>query len=142
MRTVIGFFVVALLLAYGCSDDNNSTSGDGPVDLTGHSLGVAVVTEGTAYPPNTSFPILFDLVQSGATVTGEYSTADADTPTSGTVAGTISGRTFAFTLTENVPCSGTFTGSASVPSSGISFSGLYSGADCSGTTEAGFAVSK
>jgi hypothetical protein len=58
------------------------------------------------------------------------------------VAGTITGRTFAFTLTQDVPCVGSFTGSANIASSGISFSGPYSGGDCVGTIEAWFSVSK
>ena len=141
MKTVVPVFVVALLLSYGCGGGGDSVA-DTPVDLNGSSLGVAVVTGGTAYPPNASYPIVFDLVQSGNTVTGEYSTAATLGATSGTVAGTVSGRTFSFTLTENVPCGGSFTGSTTVASSGISFSGPYSGADCSGTTEAWLSVSK
>jgi len=141
MKAIIPVFVVALLLAYGCGGGNESVA-DAPVDLNGTSLGIALVTGGTAYPPNASYPIVFDLVQSGNTVTGEYSTATTTVATSGTVAGTVSGRTFSFTLTEDVPCSGTFTGSATVASSSISFSGAYSGDDCSGTTQAWFSVSK
>jgi len=142
MRSVIGFLVVALLLASGCGDGDGSTASDTPVELNGPFLGIAVVMGGTAYPPNTSYPIVFDLVQAGDTLTGSYNTADSNTPTSGTLAGTIAERGFSFTLTETVPCTGTFTGSATVSSSGISFGGAYSGADCSGTTEAGFNVSQ
>jgi hypothetical protein len=142
MKTIIPVFALALALAYGCSSGGSDSVANTPVDLNGTSLGVAVVTGGTAYPKNTSYPIVFDLVQSGSTVTGGYSTAATARATSGTVAGTISGQTFSFTLTENLPCSGSFTGSTTVASSGISFSGPYSGADCSGTTEAWLSVSK
>ncbi len=141
MKVLISVFVVALLLAYGCSDGSDSVA-DSPVDLNGTSLGIALVTGGTAYPPNASYPIVFTLVQSGNTITGEYSTAATAGATSGTVAGTVSGRTFGFTLTEDVPCSGTFAGSATVASSGISFNGAYAGDDCSGTTQASFSASK
>ena len=141
MKTVVPVFVVALLLSYGCGGGGDSVA-DTPVDLNGSSLGVAVVTGGTAYPPNASYPIVFTLAQSEDTITGQYNAAAVGYPTSGTVAGTVSGRTFSFTLTENVPCGGSFTGSTTVASSGISFSGPYSGADCSGTTEAWLSVSK
>ena len=141
MKTVVPVFVVALLLSYGCGGGGDSVA-DTPVDLNGSSLGVAVVTGGTAYPPNASYPIVFDLVQSGNTVTGEYGTGATGSDTSGTVVGTVSGRTFSFTLTEDAPCDGTFTGSATVSSSSISFSGAYSGDDCSGMTQASISASK
>jgi len=141
MRILIPVFVVALLLAYGCDSGSDSVS-DAPVDLNGDWLGVAVVTGGTAYPPNTSYPIVMALVQSGTAVTGDYNTAAVGSPTSGTVAGTVSGRTFTFTLTEDTPCGGTFNGAATVDGASISFNGSYSGADCSGTTQAGFSASK
>jgi hypothetical protein len=142
MKAIIPVFVVALVLAYGCSGGGSDSVAETPADLNGTSLGIVLVTGGTAYPPNTSFPITFDLVQSGDTVTGEYSTSATALPTRGTVAGTLSGRTFSFTLTEEFPCSGSFAGSTTVASNGISFSGPYSGGDCSGTTEAWLSVSK
>ncbi len=142
MKTIISVFVVALVLAYGCSSGGSDSVAETPVDLNGSSLGVAVVTGGTAYLPNASLAIVFDLVQTGDTVTGEYTTSTTTRVTSGTVAGTVSGRTFSFTLTEDVPCNGTFTGSTTVASNGISFSGPYSGDDCIGTTEAWLSVSK
>lgn len=141
MKTIVPLFVIALLLAYGCDDGSNSAA-DVPVDLNGRFLGIALVTGGTAYPPNASYPVLFTLSQSGSAITGEYGTGSTGSDTSGTVVGTVSGRTLAFTLTEDAPCGGTFTGSATVGRSSVSFSGAYSGDDCSGTTEASFSASK
>jgi len=142
MKTIFPVFVLALLLAFGCSSGESDSVADAPVDLNGSSLGVAVVTGGTAYPPNTSLVVVFDLVQSGDTVTGEYDTSGTVRVTRGTVAGTLSGRTLSFTLTQEFPCDGTFSGSATVSASGIAFSGPYSGNDCAGTTEAWLSVSK
>jgi hypothetical protein len=141
MKAMTWAFVAALLLASGCGGGSDSVT-EAPIDLNGHSLGIAAVTGGSAYPPNATYPILFDLVQTGDSVTGSYQTTYPDGETSGTVAGSLSGRTFNFTLTENAPCAGSFDGTATVASTGMSFNGAYRGADCSGTTEAYFSVSK
>jgi hypothetical protein len=142
MRAIIPVLGASLLLAYGCDSGGSDSVAQTPVDLNGTSLGIAVVAGGTAYPPDASFPIVFDLVQTGTTVSGEYTTSATAYVTHGTVAGTLSGRTLSFTLTQDSPCAGAFTGSATVASSGTSFSGPYSGSDCAGTTEAWFSVSK
>lgn len=142
MKAVIPVFVAALLLACGCSSGEGDSVAETPVNLNGTSLGIALVTGGTAYPPDTSFPITFDLIQTGDTVSGEYQTSATGRPTNGSVAGTLTGRTLSFTLTQDVPCGGAFTGSATIASSGISFSGPYSGGDCLATTEAWFSASK
>ncbi len=77
---------------------------------------------------------------------GDGSDSSAETPVdlNGTSLGVVlvTGRTLTFSLTQDDPCPGTFTGSATVASSGIAFSGPYSGFDCSGTTNAWFSVSK
>jgi len=49
------------------------------------------------------------------------------------LSGSVSGQTFTFTLTQNAPCAGSFTGHGTVAADDSTLRGSYSGSDCGGT---------
>lgn len=81
------------------------------------------------------FTAVFTLSQTGTSVTGTYRTPGG---ASGDITGSVSGQVFTFTLTQTDPCSGTYTGSATVTSDNRRASGSYSGSDCFGSISASF----
>jgi hypothetical protein len=99
----------------------------GPLALQG-------VYAGTASGTYAGFPfsaeISFALSTSGSVVTGSWTT---DAGVSGTLTGTISGSTLTFTLAENVPCTGSWSGTANIQQAGAFLSGSFSGSDCGGS---------
>jgi hypothetical protein len=56
----------------------------------------------------------------------------------GSIAGTLSGSTLTFTLDQNYPCPGIFSGTASF--TGDRLSGTYTGSSCRGDVTASFEV--
>lgn len=87
-----------------------------------------------ATSPPTHKALIFSLVHTtnGGPVTGTWRVGS----TSGTVQGSVSGNVFSFTLVETSPCSGGYSGSATV--SGSSMSGSFSGSDCGGALGGSF----
>ena len=93
------------------------------VAISGTRDGQPYSTEGT-----------FVLSRSGNIVSGTWETMDG---TSGTASGIISGMTLTFMLTQTEPCPGTYTGTATVMTTG-EFSGNYSGTSCLGDVTTSF----
>src|SRR3989449_876623 len=80
-----------------------------------------------------SGPIEFEFMQTGTTIAGTWSTPAGNTPSTGTINGTIAGSAFTFTMTETAPCVLSVTGSGTITNGGASISASFSGGpvDCS-----------
>lgn len=76
------------------------------------------------------------LAQNAQVITGSFSVNNG--AASGSVSGTAGTSSFAFTLTQTVPCSGTVTGNGTI--SGNVMSSTFSGSDCFGVILNGVGV--
>lgn len=85
-----------------------------------------------------SAAINFMLTTSGSAVSGSWTVPAFGN--SGTIAGTITGSTLGFTLTQNFPCMGTYSGSGTIENGGLRLSGSFSGSDCQGAASGSFVV--
>jgi hypothetical protein len=77
-----------------------------------------------------SYETSLSLFQTGSSVTGVASIFGAG---GGSITGTVTGQTLQFTINEVSPCSGSFSGSASVDATNLYTSGSISGSDCNGS---------
>ena len=73
-----------------------------------------------------SGPAAFQFVQTGAAITGTWSSSAGNDPATGTVNGTINGSVVTITFTETAPCPDSFTGSGTITNGGASISGSFS----------------
>lgn len=110
---------------------NVSSAASDEIELKTVALDLTGTWVGTLYsslvPGGTS--VVIYLVQKGNSASGTYSTG---TGASGTIAGTLSGTTVTFTLTQTTPtCLGSFSGTGIVTGNQISLT--YTGHDCWGT---------
>ncbi len=132
---------IFLLTLPGCGGggDNNSVVPQPTVDVTGTWDATMTVTGGTQAPPGFQFTATFTLAQSGTSVSGTFATEGG---LSGQVSASLSGQTINFTITQGLPCTGSFTGAAAVSTSGTQINGSYSGSDCNGSLSASFVANK
>lgn len=79
--------------------------------------------------------IIFDLEQTGANLTGTFSSGAGG---AGTVSGSVSGKLLRFTLRQTTPgCTGTFTGHGVMIDAPVFVRFQFTGSDCLGTHENG-----
>jgi len=128
----VGVIALGLIMVIAtCGGDGDGEEGvDGyNVIVTGHW----VETYSTSIIPLAQ--IIFDIEQTGANVTGTYSTSTGVHGIgSGTFSGTVSGNTITYTLNQTTPnCTGTFNGSANVNEDGNAMTSTFTGFDCAGT---------
>ena len=97
------------------------------------------VWEGTAVTPSGSASLSFTLSQTGSAITG---TTVIQGGGSGSLTGSLLGRTFTYTVTEPPPCGGTTTGSSVVDDTGRHMTGSFMGTDCEGTFSGTMTVTK
>src|SRR5439155_285909 len=69
-----------------------------------------------------SGPAAFQFVQTGAAITGTWSSSAGNDPATGTLNGTINGSVVTLTFTETAPCPDSFTGSGTITNGGASIS--------------------
>ena len=134
-KLALGLF----LLAVGSCEGTDS-GGTGPTsfDLTGTFEGVIVLRADPFTGFVDSIPLSLALTHSGASFTGTW---EADSA-AGTITGTVTGGSISFTLRQNVPCDGTFTGTAVATFDGARLRGTLSGSDCTRTLDATFVVDR
>jgi len=132
--TKYSFAFLAALALMACSGSSSpSAPNTSPAQIAG-SWDVAVtVTGGTELARGTQYGAQFFLTQSGSQVTGGF---NAGAGTGGSVLATVSGSQVSFTLTQQQPCAGTFTGTGTVARNDSTITGSYSGTDCNGTLNA------
>lgn len=124
--------LLAALLTFGCSKHDDKPPEPPPpstANLQGQWSGA--VTSG-----QNVVNVALSLTQSGTAITGDWAT----TAQSGTASGNVNGTTFTFTLTETVPCPGSYSGSGNV--SGNTLSASYAGSDCHGQINASGALTR
>lgn len=117
------------LLVVACGKD--STGPSTPVDVTGQWSALGSVSVGG------SIGFTLTLTQSGTSTTGTAFVQDGNHLL--TVTGTVSGDKWTFQMTEPSPCTGSFSGSATVKTS---MQGLFGGSDCLGAFTITFNASK
>lgn len=108
-------------------NDNNNTPPQPTANVTGHWSGT--------YSSNlvSSAPIILDLKQTGANVTGTDSSSNG---AAGHITGIVSGNTLAFNIVQyTISCIGAFTGNASVNGDNINLN--FAGSDCLGIHSSG-----
>ena len=131
--------ILTVAVIISCSKDNGNDSNPvaplAPADISGKWIVTVTVTGGEQMPVGTEYYVIFTYAQSGNNITGNYITEGGLT---GQITGTVNGRNFTFTLTQNNPYPGTFSGSGTVNESEDQISGSYTGSDTNGTNEAEF----
>lgn len=133
MRYALAAVMILGTFVTGCDGGSDGGMiGSQDANVTGTWDATITVTGGTQAPPGTQFTAVFTLAQSGTSVTGTFSTAGG---LSGQISGSVSGQSFAFTISQGAPCPGSFAGSATVSGSETQLSGSYSGSDCNGTLQ-------
>lgn len=130
-QTASGTIAVNSLTCNGTTNATfTATRASGPdMDLSG-------IWFGTSQSSLTaSSVIVFDLEQTGAGVTGTWSSGAGG---SGTISGTVSGKLLRFTLRQTTPgCTGTFTGHGVMIDAPVFVRFQFTGTDCLGTHENG-----
>jgi hypothetical protein len=97
---------------------------------TVHTADVTGTWTASLVANNVLIPISLSLVQSGTSVSGAASVFQGG---GGSLNGTVNGSTFNFTVNEVSPCSGSYSGSATISGSNLSASGTVTGSDCNGS---------
>ncbi|MFQ5719384.1 MAG: hypothetical protein ACE5IK_07520 [Acidobacteriota bacterium] len=117
---LIGWALLSLAACGGGGSGTGAVPAPPPQNLTGTCV---ASLEGTRDGQPVTASATYDLVQDGTGITGTWSTDDG---ASGDLSGVISGATLTFTLTQTVPCAGTFNGQATA-SAGSVVAGSYAG---------------
>ncbi len=134
-KLALGLFVLAV---GSCKGTDSGSTGPTSFDLTGTFEGVIVLRADPFTGFVDSIPLSLTLTHSGASFAGTW---EADSA-AGTITGTVTGSSVSFTLRQNLPCDGTFTGTAVVTFDGDRIRGTLSGSDCTRTLDATFVVDR
>ncbi|MBN1999717.1 right-handed parallel beta-helix repeat-containing protein [candidate division KSB1 bacterium] len=118
-----------------CSKTSTNPEKDPPAySLNGTWYILITVTGGDKLPEGTQYSADVVLQQNE---NGAFSgTIDAGDKMTANISGQVSGIQFTFTIKQNLPCSGTFTGSGEFTENGRKISGSFSGNDCNGRLSA------
>lgn len=108
-------------------------------NVTGTWDSIITATGGTQAPVGTRASVVFTLTQVDTTVTGTFVTQGG---ASGQLNGQFDGTEFTFSISQQIPCSGSFNGTARIAAFTGQLIGSYSGLDCNGTLDADFAGSR
>ncbi len=131
--------VLAFVALASCGGDGGS-GGTGPAltALTGTYSGTATITNQAN--PSQPFTVNFTVVGNGSgnTLSGIWVVGGS----AGTLSGTVSGSAATFSLLETSPCSGSFTGTATISDDGNHAEGTFSGSDCDGVQTATFVLDR
>ncbi len=130
-------FMACLVLFAGCRTTHDGT-GPNAFDLTGTFAGSVVVSGDPFFGSPDSTSLRLVLTQSGASVAGTW---EADSA-SGTLTATVSGSSVRLSLTQVVPCDGSYNGTGVVTFAGDRIRGSLEGSDCRGTLEGSFVVDR
>lgn len=135
-RIALWVVVAAVTVTAACTDSNKYSTSPTQLALTGVFAGpVSGLVAAAPY----STGLTYTLTQTGNAVTGTWSTALGN---AGTVAGTVSGASVAFTLVQTAPCAGSVTGTATISNNGMTLAGSYAGTMCGQALSASFSVTR
>jgi hypothetical protein len=130
------YLVVVTTFETGESGSYSIVAKIGPLGLNGTYTGTADGVYGSVV---ISTGITLSLSTSGSNLGGTWATSPgATTALAGTLNGTVSGNTTAFTLSQNVPCAGTYTGDGTIQFAGFYVAASFYGTDCNATASLGF----
>ena len=139
MRLRAATLLLAILSSFACAGSTDSLTGPPPTVTGTWNASVTANPVGDPFAAG-QFTATFTLSQSGAAVSGTFTTSEG---ASGTVSGSVSLHTFTFTLTQTVPCDGTFSGAGTIIDAWTQMSGGYAGSDsCAGTFSASFTATR
>jgi len=129
--------VVLMVFFVGCSDSPAPFSPvpTGESIIEGYWVGQGDVTGGNMASVGQRFDLTMTVSQVGNGVTG---TVMDENGSVFDLAGTVKGQSLTFTLTQDKPCAGTFTGSATAMNGDTKIIGDYSGNGCRGSITAEF----
>lgn len=128
--------LAALSTSAACTDTNKYTGPVASASLVGvYSGNVAGVAAAVPY----SSGLTYTLSQTGNAVTGTWSTVMGN---AGTVSGTVSGSSVAFTVVQVTPCAGSVNGTGTMSNNGNTLTGSYAGTMCGQALSANFTVSR
>ncbi len=139
MRLRAATLLLAILLSFACGKSTDILTGP-PQTVTGTWIASVTANPAGGSFAAGQFTATFTLSQSGAAVSGTFTTSEG---ASGTVSGSVSLHTFTFTMTQTVPCDGSFTGEGTIIDAWTQMSGGYSGSDsCAGNFSASFTATR
>jgi hypothetical protein len=135
-RLALALLLSALVISCGGDDGDGGPTGPQNADIAGTWDALITVTGGTQGPVGTRFTAVINVSQADANLGGSWSAPSG----SGPFIGSIAGRAVEFTLQQDVPCPGSFSGTGTVAASGEQIDGTYSGSFCAGTIDASFSA--
>lgn len=105
------------------------------VDITGDYTGTVIETEGGF---TDTYQADVTLSQTGTDLSGTWSNDEGE---AGTVEGTVAADAVAtFTLTQQQPCAGSYSGTINISNGGNTLTGTYTGTYCGGSVRATFTL--